>query len=60
MASGGDEVKGGPARYTCFDYRREMMLVGLKKQLARGGLPEAEKIALERAISDLEEEIGLA
>ena len=50
----------GASSYTCFDYRREMMLVGLKKQLMRQDLPVAEKVALERAIAELEEEIGLA
>lgn len=47
-------------RYTCFDYRREMMLAGLNKQLMRQDLSTAEKIALERAIGELEKEIGLA
>ena len=48
------------SNYTCQDYRREMILVGLKKQLVREDLSEAEKSRIERAISDLENEIGLA
>ena len=48
------------SKYTCQDYRREMILVGLKKQLLRQDLSEAEKSRIERAISDLENEIGLA
>lgn len=47
-------------KYTCQDYRREMMLAGLKKQLAAGGLSEAEKKRIEASIRELEEEIGLS
>jgi len=48
------------SNYTCQDYRREMMLAGLKKQLAADGLSEAEKKRIEKSIRELEEEIGLS
>ena len=46
-------------RYTCNDYRQEMMLAGLRKQLAERRLSEAEKEALEEQIHRLEVEMGL-
>ena len=60
MAEEDEGVQDRTKRYTCFDYRREMMLMGLNKQLMRQDLSTAEKIALERAIGELEKEIGLA
>jgi hypothetical protein len=60
MASDSERSQGSPSRYTCFDYRREMMLVSLKRRLAREDLSEAERAAMERAVFDLEKEIGLA
>ena len=46
-------------RYTCNDYRREMILVGLKKQLTRGDLSEGEKGKLELEIRKIEAEMEL-
>ena len=45
--------------YTCTDYRKEMMLAGLRKQLANPDLPAEQKRQLEAEIERLEEEIGL-
>ena len=48
------------SRYTCNDYRLEMILVGLKKQLARTDLSEAEKAQIETEVRKLETEMGMA
>jgi hypothetical protein len=59
MISDSEGAQVRPARYTCFDYRSEMMLAGLKRRLAGEDLREAEKAEIECAIADLEKEIGL-
>jgi hypothetical protein len=46
-------------RYTCNEYRQEMMLAGLRKQLANPDLDESEKKHLEQQIRQLEAEMGL-
>ena len=46
-------------RYTCNDYRQEMILAGLRKQLAESRLSESEKKRLETQIRELEAEMGL-
>ncbi len=46
-------------RYTCNDYRQEMMLAGLRKQLAEAQLSDAEKKTLEEQIRRLEVQMGL-
>jgi hypothetical protein len=46
-------------RYTCNDYRQEMMLAGLRKQLADPQLNRSQKEMLEREIRRLEAEMGL-
>lgn len=45
--------------YTCADYRQEMVLLGLKRQLADAGLDEDEKRRLQEQIRKLEEEMGM-
>jgi glucose-6-phosphate-specific signal transduction histidine kinase len=47
-------------KYTCQDYRLEMMLVGLRKQLADSTLSSEERVRIETTIRELEEQIGLA
>jgi hypothetical protein len=47
-------------RYTCKDYREEMVLAGLRKQLADPNLEEAEKNRLLEQIQQLENDIGLS
>jgi hypothetical protein len=44
---------------TCTDYRAEMMLLGLKRRLAREDLPDTEKQAIEAEIKKIEREIHL-
>lgn len=46
-------------RYTCNDYRQEMMLAGLRKQLADPKLSRSQKERLEKEIKRLESEMGL-
>jgi hypothetical protein len=45
--------------YTCSDYRQEMILVGLKKQLADPELSKVEKDRLQEQIRQTEAEMGL-
>lgn len=46
-------------RYTCNDYRQEMMLAGLRKQLAEAPLSKSRKERLEKEIRRLEADMGL-
>ncbi|MGD9366460.1 MAG: hypothetical protein PVH87_12230 [Desulfobacteraceae bacterium] len=46
-------------RYTCNDYRQEMMLAGLRKQLAEAQLSKSRKERLEKEIKRLEADMGL-
>jgi hypothetical protein len=45
--------------YTCHDYRQEMILAALRKQLADPKLSESERQRLEGQIHLLEKEMGL-
>jgi len=40
--------------YTCFDYRVEMRLLGLRKRLQEEDLDEGEKTRISREIEELE------
>ncbi len=46
-------------KYTCNDYRQEMILVGLKQQLADPDLDPAEKKRIENEIQKLEAAMGM-
>jgi hypothetical protein len=46
-------------KYTCTDYRQEMILAGLKRQLAQSGLSKAERDRLNEQIRQLESEMGM-
>ena len=46
-------------KYTCYEYREEMMLLGLKKRLNSDNLNEGEKRALLKEIEELEEKMGM-
>ncbi len=46
-------------RYTCNDYRQEMILVGLRKQLGNPQLSKTEKDQLEKQIRQLEVEMDM-
>lgn len=45
--------------YTCSDYRQEMILVGLKKQLADPELSQTEKDRLKEQIRKIEVEMDM-
>lgn len=46
-------------KYTCNDYRQEMILVGLRKQLADAELSKAERDRLKEQIRQIEAEMAL-
>ena len=46
-------------KYTCSDYRQEMMLAGLRKRLAEESMSRKERAQLEAQIRKLETEMGL-
>lgn len=50
---------GGKGRYTCADYRAEMILAGLNRRLNAEDLTTDEREALKARIRDLEAEMGL-
>jgi hypothetical protein len=47
-------------KYTCAEYRQEMILVGLRKQLSKPDLSESERKNLETQIEKIEEAMGLS
>ena len=47
-------------KYTCTDYRKEMMLLSLKLRLQQENLTEKERAALLEEIRKLEQQMGLA
>lgn len=44
----------GQSRYTCNDYREEMILAGLRKKLEQENLSEVQKKAIVEEINKLE------
>ena len=46
-------------KYTCADYRQEMVLAALRRQLAQPGLSQAEQHRLKKEIRQLELEMGM-
>jgi len=52
--------KNEPApRYTCTEYREEMILLGLQKRLSSPGLSAEEKESLIKEIERVEKEMGI-
>jgi uncharacterized membrane protein len=47
-------------KYTCEDYRKEMMLLALRERLQQGDLSEEERSKVIEEIKKLEEEIKIA
>mgnify|MGYP000159183282 CR=1 FL=1 len=47
------------SNYTCNDYRAEMILLGLQRQIAQQDLTSEEKEALLRRIEEMEKEMGM-
>ena len=48
-----------PNRYTCNEYRQEMVLIGLKKQLQKKDLSEEARRILQEQIHQLETEMDM-
>ena len=46
-------------KYTCMEYRQEMILLGLKRQLQDPGLPEVQRIDIAEKILELERQMGM-
>lgn len=46
-------------KYTCNEYREEMILLGLQKQLDSGNLTSKEKEKLLREIAEVEKQMGI-
>ena len=45
--------------YTCREYRQEMILLGLKRQLEDAELDEPQRMNIEKKISKLEQQMGM-
>ncbi len=48
-----------PGPYTCADYRKEMILLGLRQRLADPHLSEKERQRLQEQRSRLERDLGM-
>jgi hypothetical protein len=46
-------------KYTCTDYRREMLLLALQRRISQEKLTDAERRELEETIQRLEAEMGM-
>lgn len=46
-------------QYTCAEYRAEMLLLGLRRQLANPDLSDAQRAELLEKIRDLEAQMGM-
>jgi hypothetical protein len=47
------------SNYTCNDYREEMILLGLQRQLAKPDLTPEEKELILKQIAEVEKQMGL-
>ena len=54
-----DKSRPKGSNYTCNDYRAEMILLGLQRQLARPDLTPEQRETLEKQIARVEKEMGL-
>ncbi|MEH0018608.1 MAG: hypothetical protein V6Z89_03090 [Desulfobacter sp.] len=54
-----DKKQGQTSNYTCNDYREEMILLGLQRQLAKPGLAPEERERLLKEIARVEKQMGL-
>ena len=46
-------------KYTCTEYRQEMILLGLKRQLEDPELPESERMRIAEKVRELEQQMGM-
>lgn len=53
------ENKPGQAKYTCSDYRAEMILLALEHRLANDDLSDSERRAVETEIKRVKTEMGM-
>lgn len=53
------EMMKSAGKYTCFEYRQEMVLLGLKRQLEDPALPEAERMCIAEKVRELERQMGM-
>lgn len=49
----------GNNRYTCQDYRLEMILLSLRQRLSKENLSEAEKKEIQKEIRRVESQMGM-
>ena len=54
-----DNKQKQTSNYTCNDYREEMILLGLQRQLAKPGLTPEERERLLKEIARVEKQMGL-
>ncbi len=54
-----DRMRPG-MKYTCTEYREEMLLLALRKQLSRNGLSDEEKRRISEEIRKLEAKMDMA
>jgi hypothetical protein len=57
--SGKGTMGGKKGKYTCNDYREEMILLGLQKRLNQPGLSEKERQEILKEIAAIEEQMGM-
>lgn len=55
-----DEKAQKSSKYTCNDYRMEMSLLGMRRQICNTELSDREKEKLQNEIDQLEKELGLS
>jgi hypothetical protein len=53
------QMADSPNRYTCHEYREEMLLLSLRRRFTDDSLTAAEKEALQKEIAELEEQMGM-
>lgn len=53
------EKKENTSKYTCKEYREEMILIGLRKMLEKKDLSPEQREEIEKKIEELEDKMGL-
>jgi hypothetical protein len=54
-----DEMNSKKRKYTCSDYREEMILLGLKRRLNEEDLGADERREIAKEIEDIEKKMGI-
>ncbi|MFP4159198.1 MAG: hypothetical protein ACLFQ9_05535 [Desulfobacterales bacterium] len=55
-----DTTRAEKQKYTCSDYRAEMILVSLQRRLEQNDLSDSERQSLEAEIKRLKQEMGMS